>query len=78
MCRWRLEEYFRFKKQEYKFENFRIRSLKSINTLNSLLTIHIGMIGMLSEKLDTNLLIHKIIERSQSLKERVVFWYYQI
>ena len=28
--RWRIEEYFKFKKQEYNFENFRVRSLNSI------------------------------------------------
>lgn len=36
--RWRIEEYFKFKKQEYKFENFRVRTLKSINNLNKMLT----------------------------------------
>ncbi len=31
MPRWRIEEYFRFKKQSFAFENFRVRSLKVIN-----------------------------------------------
>lgn len=26
--RWKIEEYFKFKKQEYSFENFRVRTLK--------------------------------------------------
>ena len=38
MSRWRIEEYFRFKKQEYDFENFRVRNLIAINNLNQLLT----------------------------------------
>ena len=42
MSIWGIEEYFRFKKQEYGFENFRVRSLK-INNLNKLLTCTIGM-----------------------------------
>jgi len=29
--RWKIEEYFKFKKQEYNFEDFRVRTLKSIN-----------------------------------------------
>lgn len=78
MSRWRIEEYFRFKKQEYGLEGFRVRKLKRINTLNKLLTYHIGMIGLLSDKLNTKLLGHKIIERSKSIKTRVVFWYYQM
>ena len=34
MLRWRIEEYFRAKKQNYDFENFRVRTLQSINNLN--------------------------------------------
>ena len=48
--RWRIEEYFKFKKQEYNFEDFRVRTLKSINNLNKMLTYTIGMIALLSEK----------------------------
>ena len=32
--RWRIEEYFRCKKQMFAFENFRVRSLVAINSLN--------------------------------------------
>mgnify|MGYP001771631537 CR=1 FL=1 len=49
--RWRIEEYFKFKKQEYKFENFRVRTMKSINNLNSLLIYTIGLIGILSKNI---------------------------
>jgi hypothetical protein len=31
MSRWRIEEYFRFKKQHFSFEGYRVRSLKSMN-----------------------------------------------
>src|SRR5699024_10282633 len=36
MSRWRIEGYFRFKKQHFEFENFRVRSLTSMNNLNQL------------------------------------------
>lgn len=49
MSRWRIEENFRFKKQQYELENIRVRTLKAINTLNMLLMMHIGHIGMLAE-----------------------------
>lgn len=42
--RWKIEEYFKFKKQEYKFENFRVRTLKAINNLNKMLSYTIGLI----------------------------------
>lgn len=37
--RWRIEEYFRCKKQVFQFENFRVRKLKAINALNFYITL---------------------------------------
>lgn len=37
--RWRFEEYFRTKKQKYRFENMRVRTLRLINSFNLILTI---------------------------------------
>ena len=65
MLRWQIEEYFKAKKQNYDFENFRIRSLKGINNLNLLLSCVMLHIGTLSEKMDYKLLVIKIIEASQ-------------
>ena len=76
--RWRIEEYFRSKKQEYQMENFRVRTLKSINVLNLMLTIHMGHIGKLVGNMDKKLLTIKIIERSQSLRKKVIVWISQI
>ena len=76
--RWRIEEYFRAKKQEYKFEDMRIRTLKGMNVLNLILTIHLGHIGKLVEKLDNKLLTIKIIERSKSLRNKILVWISQM
>lgn len=76
--RWRVEEYFRAKKQEYEFENLRVRTLKSMNALNLFLTIHMGHMGKLIESIDRKLLVIKIIERSKSLKNKVVVWISQM
>lgn len=76
--RWRIEEYFKFKKQEYKFENFRVRTLKSINNLNKLLTYAIGLVALLSEKIGKREFINKIIKESNSLRKDVYLWLYQI
>ena len=37
--RWRIEEYFRFRKQHFGFEEFRVRSLKAMNALNHYLIL---------------------------------------
>ncbi len=76
--RWRIEEYFKFKKQEYNFENFRVRTLKAINNLNKMLTYTIGLIAILSEKIGKREFVNRIIKESKSLRKDIVLWYYQI
>jgi len=74
LSRWRIEEHFRGKKQEYDFENMRVRSLKSMNNLNMMLTVHLGYVSMLSDQIDRKLLVIKVIEASKSLRNKVVVW----
>ena len=46
----RIEEYFKFKKQGFDFENLRAQSLNSIRNLDLLLTIDIGYVAELLGK----------------------------
>lgn len=78
MSRWRIEEYFRFKKQHFGFENFRVRSLMSINNLNLLLTFAIGLLGLLADKSDTSKLAQRLIQNAKALRTKVQFYYYQL
>ena len=78
LSRWRIEEHFRGKKQEYDFENMRVRTLKAMNNLNMMLTIHLGYIAMLVDKMDKKLLVIKIIEASKSLRNKVIVWLSQM
>ena len=63
MSRWRIEEYFRFKKQEYGFENMRVRSLKAINNINKM--------EILAERMDKKLLSIKFLIRANTLRNKV-------
>lgn len=72
--RWRIEEYFRAKKQEYEFENIRLRTLKGMNDLNLFLTIHLGHINKLAEEINKKLLSIKIVETSKSIRNKVIVW----
>ena len=76
MNRWRIEEYFKFKKQEYNFENFRVRTLKAINSLNKMLTYTIGLIALLSEKIGKREFVNIIIKESKYIKNKVFLWFY--
>ena len=76
--RWRIEEYYRFKKQHFGFENFRVRGLKAINTLNSYLTYAIGLIALLSMKSKYNQLKANVLAEANSLRLTVCFDYYRL
>ena len=52
----------------------RVRTLKSMNNLNMMLTIHLGHIAILADKMDKKLLSIKIIYASKSLKQDVIVW----
>lgn len=78
MSRWRIEEYFRFKKQEYGFENMRVRSLKAMNNINKMLSYTIAFAGILTERMDKKLLSIKVILRARALRDKVQFYYYQM
>jgi len=53
LLRWRIEDHFRFKKQQYDFEDFRVRSLRAIRTLHQLVTLLTGYLALLSQEPDT-------------------------
>lgn len=71
--RWRIEEYFKAKKT-YKWENSLLRTLESMNNLNTFLTIAMFHLAILTEKLDTNFHSNVILERAQSLKEKILVY----
>ena len=78
LSRWRIEEYFRFKKQHFGFENFRVRSLKAINALNSLLTFSISFLNRVMGKKADHRLKQAVYEKAKYVREKVLFHYYRI
>jgi len=76
--RWRIEEYFRAKKQVFQFENFRVRNLVAINALNILITTCMAFLAHMTMKDETHSLKVAIIEEAAPLKNKVHFHYYRI
>ncbi len=76
--RWRVEEYFRCKKQVFRFEGFRVRRLKAINALNFYMTLCMAFLAHLSMKPETNTLKVSIIKTAAPIKEKVHFFYYRL
>ena len=73
--RWKIEEYFRCKKQVFQFENFRVRKLKAINALNFYITICMAFLALISMESETNALNVSIIKNSDPIKEKLFFSY---
>jgi len=78
LMRWRIEEYYRFKKQGFGFEKFLVRSLDSIRNLDMFLSVAIGYIGMLSEKVDYSIEVMHVIHASKRLYGLARFTFYAI
>ena len=66
--RWRIEEYFRCKKQMFQFENFRVRKLATINALNFYITLCIAFLAHMSMKPETHALKVAIIQKADPIK----------
>lgn len=76
--RWKIEEYFRCKKQMFRFENFRVRKLKAINALNFYITLCMAFLAMISMKSETSALKVSIIQAANPVKKKVFFCYYRL
>jgi len=76
--RWKIEEYFRCKKQVFQLENFRVRKLKAINALNFYITLCMAFLGHISMKSETNMLKVAIIRTADPIKEKIAFCYYRL
>lgn len=74
--RWRIEEYFKYKKQSFDFENYRVRTLNKMNSLNLMITLSITCIFLMTEHSKKI----KAIATSQAnnIKKTVYFEYYRI
>ena len=76
--RWRIEEYFRCKKQMFQFENFRVRKLIAINAFNFYITLCMAFLAHISMKSESNALKISILQKADPVKEKVHFCYYRL
>ena len=76
--RWKIEEYFRCKKQMFQFENFRVRKLCAINALNFYITLCMAFLAMISMESESNALKVAIVKTADPVKEKVFFCYYRL
>lgn len=78
LLRWRIEEYYKFKKQQFGFEDLRVRSLSSIRALDLLLTIAIGYISLIASKGENRIMKIELVEISKRVNKKTQFLLYAI
>ena len=78
LMRWRIEEFYRFKKDRFELEDIRVRSMNSIRNLDLLLTIAVGYIGFISEKSDERVTVMQLVEHSKRIYNASNFIFYAI
>ena len=78
LMRWRIEEYFKFKKQQFELEDLRVMSMQSIRNLNLLATLAVGYIGLVSSVHEDSIFLKELKECSKRIYEVPKFIFYAI
>jgi hypothetical protein len=72
--RWKIEENFKYKKQQFSFEKIKVRRYKRIQALNTLLTYVMFFSNVINMKA-----VGKAIRKIKNqIREKVLFWLYRI
>lgn len=78
LMRWRIEEYFKFKKQQFNLEDFRVMSLKSIRNLNLFATLAAGYIGLTTSVHKDSVFLMELKECSKRIYDVPKFVFYAL
>lgn len=78
LMRWRIEEYFKFKKQQFELEDLRVMSLQSIRNLNLFATLATGYIGLTSSVHSESIYLKELKECARRIYEVPKFVFYAL
>ncbi len=78
LMRWRIEEYFRFKKQQFELEDLRVMSLQSIRNLNLVATLAVGYIGLTMSAHRGSIYLRELKESSKRIYKVPKFMLYAL
>ena len=78
LTRWRIEEYFKFKKQQFELEDLRVMSLQSIRNMNLLATLAAGYIAVISAEKEDTIFMLELKECSKRIFNIPKFIFYTL
>lgn len=78
LMRWRIEEYFRFKKQQLELEELRVMFLQSIRNMNLMAMLVTGYIGILSAVEKDTVFLRELKECSRRIYDIPQFIFYAL
>lgn len=78
LMRWRIEEYFKFKKQQFELEDLRVMSLQSIRNLNFFATLATGYIGIINSEKEDTIFMLELKECSKRIFSMPKFIFYAL
>ncbi|MCM1425423.1 MAG: transposase [Eubacterium sp.] len=78
LMRWRIEEYFKFKKQQFELEDLRVMSLQSIRSLNLFATLAAGYIGLSASVHAESIFLTELKECSRRIYKMPKFIFYAL
>lgn len=78
LLRWRIEEYFRFKKQYFELEDLRVMSLQSIRNLNLFATLAVAYISLTTVVHKDSIFLAELKECSKRIYEMPKFILYAL
>jgi len=79
LMRWRIEEFYRLKKVQFGFEDFRVRNLVAIQNLSIILNFSLSLLAILGDKAKESIMVADLIEWSRRIyRELAGFCLYAI
>ena len=78
LCRWRIEECYRFQKNQFDLENIRVLSMDSICAMVFLVSLLSGWIAMFANKQGESLLLAEVLDRAKRVYDIPQFTLYAV
>ena len=71
LLRWRIEEFYRFKKSQFGFEGFRVRNMNAIRNLSLILDVLLGFLAIMGERVKQSELTDTLLKLGRRIYREI-------